>query len=262
MILMVCYTINILKAQSIKRHTKWRLCWSDEFNNKGLPDSTKWGYHVGKSGWGNNELQFYTDSDTSNAKVENGSLCITARNAGVGDHQYTSARLVTKHKGDWKYGKLEVRAKLPEGRGLWPAVWMLPTKDEYGEWPESGEIDVMEHVGYMRDSIFGSLHSKSYNHIIGTQKTRGTHISQPYDRFHVYAIEWTPDDITFLLDGEVYYQVANEHKGHNGWPFDKKFYLLLNLAVGGNWGGKKGVDEAVFPATMQIDYVRMYEWLQ
>lgn len=254
-----CCYMATAQAQSVKRHKKWKLTWSDEFNYTGLPDSTKWGYQTGKSGWGNNELQFYTAADTNNAKVENGNLYITARNSGSGDHQYTSARMTTQHKGDWKYGKLEVKAKLPKGRGLWPAIWMLPTGNEYGGWPESGEIDVMEHVGYMKDSIFGSLHSKTYNHIIGTQKTKGLFIKNPYDKFHVYAVEWTPDHITFLLDGKVYYQVANEHKGHEGWPFDKKFYLLLNVAVGGNWGGKEGVDETVFPAAMQIDYVRMYD---
>lgn len=259
LLLTICGYTTMVQAQSIQRHKKWKLVWSDEFNYKGVPDSTKWGYQTGRSGWGNNELQLYTAADTNNAKVQNGLLFITARNAGTGKNKYTSARMVTKNKGDWKYGKLEVKAKLPKGRGLWPAIWMLSTDDAYGGWPESGEIDVMEHVGYMKDSMFGSLHSKTYNHVIGTQKTKGVFIAHPYDQFHLYGVEWTPDHITFLLDNKVYYQVANEHKGHEGWPFDKRFYLLLNVAVGGNWGGKEGLDESVFPAAMQVDYVRMYE---
>ncbi|MEC5142964.1 glycoside hydrolase family 16 protein [Chitinophaga sp. 212800010-3] len=250
------------QTPSARRHTKWKLTWSDEFNYKGLPDSTKWGYETGRSGWGNNELQLYTAADTSNAKVENGFLYITARNTGGGDNKYTSARMTSRNKGDWKYGKLEVRAQLPAGRGLWPAIWMMPTRNSYGGWPASGEIDVMEHVGYMKDSIFGSLHSKTYNHVIGTQKTKGVFIKDPYSKFHVYGVEWTPDNITFLLDGKVYYQGFNEHKTFAEWPFDKPFYLLLNVAVGGNWGGKHGVDDTVFPAAMQVDYVRMYKWVE
>lgn len=262
LIVFACSHIRITQAQSINRHKKWLLAWSDEFNYQGLPDSTKWGYQTGRSGWGNNELQLYTAADTSNAKVENGSLYITARNTGNGDNKYTSARLITKNKGDWQYGKLEVKAKLPGGKGLWPAIWMLSTDNEYGGWPASGEIDIMEHVGYMKDSIFGSLHSKSYNHVIGTQKTKGIFIKNPYNRFHVYAVEWTPESITFLLNGKVYYHVTNEHKGADGWPFDKRFYLLLNVAVGGNWGGKYGIDEAAFPTAMEVDYVRVYKWIK
>ncbi|WP_346319181.1 glycoside hydrolase family 16 protein [Chitinophaga sp. YIM B06452] len=260
--LAVSLFVNSASAQSVKRHTKWKLAWSDEFNYQGLPDSTKWGYETGRSGWGNNELQMYTAADTRNAKVENGSLYITARNDGSGQEKYSSARLVTKNKGDWRYGKLEVRAMLPKGRGLWPAIWMLPTDNEYGGWPDSGEIDVMEHVGYNKDTIFGSLHSKSYNHIIGTQKTKGVFIRQPYDKFHVYTVEWTPESITFLLDGKVYYAVENEHRTSAEWPFDRRFFLLLNVAIGGNWGGKEGIDESVFPAAMRVDYVRMYAYAE
>jgi beta-glucanase (GH16 family) len=257
-ILTGCMWCGTAQAQSAGNNKKWILTWNDEFNYNGLPDSTKWRYQTGRSGWGNNELQNYTNADTSNAKVAKGILYITARNTGEGDNKYTSARLVTQHKGDWKYGKLEVKAKLPRGRGLWPAIWMLSTDNAYGRWPASGEIDVMEHVGYMKDSIFASLHSKSYNHVIGTQKTKGVFISKPYDKFHVYTVEWTPDSITFLLDNKVYYRVSNEHKTSAEWPFDQKFYLLLNVAVGGNWGGYEGIDESVFPSAMQIDYVRVY----
>ena len=249
-------SISFAQTTSLKYH----LVWSDEFSYRGLPDSAKWNYETGKSGWGNNELEEYTANDTGTARVSNGCLHLSAQKKSVaGKSYYTSARLTTKNKGDWKYGKIEVRAKLPEGRGLWPAIWMLPTSHEYGEWPASGEIDIMEHVGYDKDSIFSSLHSKTYNHTIGTQKTKGVYIAHPYDTFHIYALECTPDEISFLLDGKVYYKVANEHKTFAEWPFDKPFHLLLNLAVGGNWGGKYGVDESVFPATMLVDYVRVYQ---
>lgn len=258
-ILTGCMWYGVVQAQASKSKKKWILAWKDEFNYSGLPDSSRWSYQTGRSGWGNNELQHYTNADTSNANVKDGILYITARNTGEGENKYTSARLVTQYKGDWKYGKLEVRARLPKGRGLWPAIWMLPTENKYGGWPASGEIDVMEHVGYMKDSIFGSLHSKSYNHVIGTQKTKGVFISNPYDQFHIYTVEWTPDAITFLLDNKVYYHVENEHKTYAEWPFDKKFFLLLNIAVGGNWGGKEGIDESVFPSAMEVDYVRMYK---
>ncbi|MDR0793935.1 MAG: glycoside hydrolase family 16 protein [Chitinophagaceae bacterium] len=257
--LFILFSINSI---GIAQNTplKYRLVWSDEFNYQGLPDSAKWNYETGKSGWGNNELEDYTAQDTATAKVSNGYLYLRAQQKMVsGAPYYTSARLTTKNKGDWKYGKIEVRAKLPQGRGLWPAIWMLSTDWEYGGWPASGEIDIMEHVGYMKDSIFGSLHSKTYNHVKGTQKTKGVYIAHPYSEFHVFGIEWTPDEISFLLDGKIYYKGYNEHKTFAEWPFDKRFHLLLNMAVGGNWGGKKGVDESVFPATMLVDYVRVYQ---
>ena len=257
-----CSTLVLLSIAhfSFAQKLKYHLVWSDEFNYKGLPDSTKWNYETGKSGWGNNELEDYTANDLSTAKVANGYLYVSAQKKTVdGKPYYTSARLTTKNKGDWKFGKIEVSAKLPQGRGLWPAIWMLSTDWEYGGWPASGEIDIMEHVGYMKDSIFGSLHSKTYNHVIGTQKTKGIYIGHPYSAFHTYGVEWTPDEIRFLLDGKVYYKGLNEHKTFAEWPFDKRFHLILNLAVGGNWGGKYGMDESVFPASMIVDYVRVYQ---
>jgi beta-glucanase (GH16 family) len=242
-----------------KSSANWKLVWSDEFNYYGLPDSAKWGYDVGGSGWGNNELQYYTSSDTGNAMVHNGSLSITARNNSRENKKYTSARLVTKTKGDWTFGKIEVRAELPEGRGLWPAIWMLPTDWAYGGWPKSGEIDMMENVGFKKDSVFFSIHTESFNHIIGTQKTKGIKINDPYNSFHVYAIEWDQQKINFLLDDSLVFSYTNSGNGHKEWPFDKRFHLLLNIAVGGNWGGQKGVDDGIFPATMLIDYVRVYQ---
>lgn len=236
-----------------------KLVWSDEFNYNGLPDSTKWSYDVGGNGWGNKELEYYTNADTNNAVVRNGYLCITARQQKMGNNSYTSARLVTKGKGDWLYGRIEVRAKLPAGRGLWPAIWMLPTDWKYGGWPASGEIDIMENVGFMPDSIFGSIHTKSFNHVIHTQKTKGLLLKDPYTAFHVYAVEWDAREIRFFVDGNLYTSFQNTGKGFAEWPFDQRFHLLLNIAVGGGWGGQKGVDDSVFPRSMTIDYVRVYQ---
>jgi len=237
----------------------WKLSWSDEFNYKGLPDSTKWNYDVGGHGWGNNELQYYTEKDTLNAIVKGGYLNIIARKQIKENKQYTSARILTKNKADFKYGKIEVQAKLPAGRGTWPAIWMLGKNIDNAGWPLCGEIDIMEHVGYNKDSIFGTIHTESYNHIKGTQKMKGIFIDKPYDSFHVFSIEWTPEKIDFMMDGVVYNHIVNEHLTTNEWPFDQPFYLIMNLAIGGGWGGKKGIDETVFPAVMQIDYVRVYK---
>lgn len=256
----ICFIACLLFASSLMAQSTFKkLVWSDEFNYKGLPDSAKWSYDVGGHGWGNNELQYYTKSDSRNARVENGNLVIEARKDSFENKAYTSARLISKGKGDWKYGRVEVRAQLPAGLGLWPAIWMLSTDWKYGGWPESGEIDIMEHVGYMPDSVFASVHSKAYNHVIHTQKTKGIYVKPMYGVYHVYAIEWTADKIDFFLDGKKYFTAVNEHSGFAAWPFDQPFHLLLNLAVGGNWGGMKGIDTNVFPATMLVDYVRVYQ---
>ncbi len=219
----------------------------------------KWGYAVGGHGWGNNELQFYTNADTSNAKVKDGKLIITARKEQKENRKYTSARLITKDKAEFKYGRIEIRAKLPSGRGTWPAIWMLGKNRVEAGWPLCGEIDIMEHVGYDKDSIHGTIHTLAYNHMKGTQKGKAIFIENPYNAFHIYTIEWTAEKIDFLVDGVIYNHIANEHLSEKEWPFDQPFYLILNLAVGGNWGGKKGIDETVFPASMEIDYVRVYQ---
>ncbi len=237
----------------------WKLVWSDEFSYTGLPDSTKWDFEVGGDGWGNNELQFYTYKDTSNVGVENGRLHIIARKQAKEDRQYTSARLFTKGKSDFKYGKIEVRAMLPAGKGIWPAIWMLGNNVGTIGWPKCGEIDIMEHVGYEKDSIFGTIHSETYNHTKGTQKGKAVFIPNPYDSFHVFSIEWTPEKIDFLLDDKIYNHFDNRHKSEDEWPFDHAFYLIVNLAVGGNWGGKFGVEDTGFPKVLEVDYVRVFK---
>lgn len=244
-----------MDAQSGKR----KLVWSDEFNYTGLPDSTKWKADSGGHGWGNNELQFYTGMDTANVLVKNGVLRISARLQDKDKNKYTSTKLLTKGIQEFTYGRIEARAKLPAGVGTWPAIWMLGTNIKEAGWPGCGEIDIMEHVGYNKDSVFGTIHSASYNHVKGTQKGKGVFIKDPYTQFHVYAIDWTAEKIEFLLDGTVYFSVKNEHLTRNEWPFDQPFYLILNLAIGGGWGGKMGVDNTIFPTALEVDFVRVYQ---
>ena len=242
----------------------WRLVWSDEFDYAGLPDPKKWDYDVGGEGWGNKELQFYTARRKENARVENGHLIIEARKEAWQGRDYTSARLVSRGKGDWTYGRFEVRAKLPSGRGTWPAIWMLPTGSTYGRWPNSGEIDIMEHVGFDPDMVHASVHTRAYNHTINTQKTAQLKIPTSRSDFNVYAVEWTPEVIRGFVNDQHYFTFRNERltnseTDYRQWPFDKAFHLLLNLAVGGTWGGQQGVDPLIWPQRLEIDYVRVYQ---
>lgn len=234
--------------------------WQDEFDKNGLPDATKWGYDVGGSGWGNNELQYYTKSTLKNARIENGKLIIEAHKEDFEGKKYTSARLITKQKADWQYGKFVIRAKLPQGVGTWPAIWMLATSQSYGTsyWPDNGEIDIMEHVGFDPNVVHGTIHTKSYYHGIGTQRGAQVTIPDAMTTFHDYSLEWSPADIKIGVDGSNYFTFAKESDEWQKWPFNKPFYLLLNIAIGGSWGGQKGVDDSIFPQRMEIDYVRVY----
>ncbi len=237
------------------------LVWNDEFNYTGLPATDKWGYDVGGGGWGNNELQYYTNARSENARVENGKLIIEARKEQYEGSDYTSARLVTRHKGDWLYGRVEAYAKLPSGTGTWPAIWMLPTNWVYGSWPKSGEIDIMEYVGYDPGVVHGSIHTEAYNHVLGTQKTATISVPDAETAFHLYALEWTPEKIDIYVDNNKYFTFDNEHHDYKTWPFDQAFHLILNIAVGGNWGGAQGVDPNIWPQKMYVDYVRVYQYI-
>lgn len=256
-----CQSSNGITQGSIVPTTEktWQLVWSDEFDYTGLPNPEKWGYDVGGSGWGNGELQHYTEKRLKNARVENGVLTIEALKEDFEGMKYTSARLVSKNKGDWLYGKIEVRAKLPAGRGTWPAIWMLPTDWKYGGWPASGEIDIMEHVGYDQGVVHGTVHTKAYHHSINTQKGASIRINDATSAFHVYTVEWTQNYVKAFVDGKEYFTFNNEGSGFAAWPFDQRFHLLLNIAVGGSWGGSKGIDDTIFPQKMDIDYVRVYQ---
>ena len=251
----------------------WRLVWSDEFDYEGLPDPKKWKYETGFVR--NHELQYYTEGRSENARVENGMLVIEARKehfpnpkydktAAKGDWnkthefaEYTAASLNTASTASWTYGRVEVRAKLPKGKGTWPAIWMLGKK---GGWPKCGEIDIMENVGFDPDGIHTTIHTAQVsNHAKHTAKGHRTTVPHPYDDFHVYAVEWTEKVITFFVDENKVFAFENNSTAEDAWPFDKPQYLLLNFAFGGEWGGAKGVDETIFPQKFFIDYVRVYE---
>ena len=238
--------------------TVYHLVWSDEFNYTGLPDSTKWSYDVGNSGWGNNELEYYTSQRAQNARVSGGNLIIEADRENYGGSGYTSARLITKGKAEWKYGKIEVRAKLPRGIGTWPAIWMLGSETPL-VWPDDGEIDVMEEVGFDPGMIHGTVHTKSFNWVLGTQKTDSVAVKDAADSFHVYSLTWTPSSIAIAVDSTPYLTFVNTQAGFDQWPFDHSCFLILNLAIGGNWGGQAGVDNTIFPQQMLVDYVRVYQ---
>lgn len=237
-----------------------KLVWSDEFNYTGRPDTTKWAYDIGGHGWGNQELQYYTDR-LENARAEGGKLIIEARKESFKENQYTSCRLVTRGKAEWRYGRIEVRAKLPQGLGTWPAIWMLAAKHNYGDqyWPHNGEIDIMEHVGYDPGVVHASTHTLAFYHSIGTQKTAKTPVPSAMSDFHTYRIDWTKDAVRAYVDDTLYFTFANDGQGWQHWPFDQPFYLLLNIAFGGSWGGAKGVDPGVLPQRMEVDWVRVWQ---
>lgn len=234
--------------------------WSDEFNELGKPDPLKWSYDTGGHGWGNNELQYYTNG--GNVNIANGVLTITAKKEINGSNAYTSCRLSTKAKGDFLYGRFEIKAKLPSGRGTWPAIWMLPTDFAYGKWPNSGEIDIMEHVGYDQNKIHITVHTGAFNHAIKTQVGKSIVVPTASADFHKYRVDWTPHAVKGFIDDEQIFDFTNNGQGFKTWPFDKRFHLLLNLAVGGNWGGQKGIDENAFPAGLEVDYVRVYKMIE
>jgi beta-glucanase (GH16 family) len=241
--------------------SSWTLVWSDEFNTPGYPDSKNWSYETGNRGWGNQELEMYTNQ-LKNARVENGHLVIEAKHEDSFTSHYDSARLVSKNKVTVQYGRVEVRALLPTGRGVWPAIWMMPNKSSYGNhgWPDNGEIDIMEQVGFDPDTIHGSLHCNAYNWPKHSQKTATITVKDATTAYHVYALEWTPDSINLFVDSKKFF-TFNREQGSDWrkWPFDKPFFIILNVAVGGFWGGEKGIDNAIFPQEMLIDYVRVFQ---
>ena len=238
----------------------WVEVWSDEFNGTEI-DNSLWGYDVGGGGFGNQEAQYYTDR-SDNSYIDNGKLVIEAKKESFGGNDYTSAKLISQNKGDWKYGKFEIRAKLPTGNGLWPAIWMLPTNSVYGGWPSSGEIDIMENVGYDPNIIHWNIHTEAYNHTINTNKGTSATFTSPSDNFYTYGLEWFEDYMIWTVDGVEQYRFDKEPNGYTVWPFDQEFYLILNVAVGGTWGGSQGINDNVFPQKMEVDFVRVYEYVE
>lgn len=253
------YTLAFLFTISISVKGQHQLIWSDEFDGETLnPDY--WNYDIGNgsSGWGNNELEYYT-SRPENIKIENGKLIITARYESYSGFNYTSARINTKHKKYFGYGRIEMSAKLPKGRGTWPAFWMLPEYVVYGStyWPDNGEIDIMEYVGYLPSVVHGSVHTNE-NYGSNSVTSKITYYGVEND-FHTYAVEWTYDTIRYYVDSYMYGSYKRSGRDWHYWPFDQNFFILLNFAVGGNWGGAQGVDNTIFPQTYEIDYVRVYD---
>ena len=255
---------------------EWKLVWSDEFEKPGLPDPGKWDYETGFVR--NDEKQFYTRARKENARVEDGHLVIEARkerwknpdfdqdSKGKGRRRrgtefadYTSASVVTRGKAAWTHGKIEVRAKLPSGRGTWPAIWTLGTNMREAGWPACGEIDIMEFVGFDPGVVHANIHTRKYNHVKKTGKGDKVKVPDASDAFHVYSVEWDAERMDFAVDGKRYFTYRNEGSGPDAWPFDKDQYLILNLAIGGAWGEQKGIDDDAFPQTYLIDWVRVHQ---
>lgn len=237
--------------------------FADEFDAKTI-DRNKWRFDTSRNaaGWYNNERQYYADARPENSRIEDGMLVIEARretlskrrHADWGGQAYTSAKLVTKQQ--FGYGFYEIRAKIPCGRGTWPAIWLLPADEK---WPDAGEIDVMEHVGWDPNVIHGTLHTAAFNHAKGTQRGAQKRVVTSCTEFHRYQLDWRPDAITIGIDGRAYMRVLNDQPGGAAaWPFTRPYELILNLAVGGDWGGKQGIDDAALPQRMSVDYVRYW----
>ncbi len=235
----------------------WKLVWSDEFNGSAI-DTSKWAFEVQKPGWVNNELQNYTNNRRENARIENGSLVIEGRRDYFNGFEYSSARLKTQGKASWKYRRVEALIKVPTGYGTWPAFWMMPDDFSRG-WPACGEIDIMEHVGYDPNVIHATTHANDYNWKSGQQRTSTLSVPGAVSDYHVYAMEWYADRIDMFVDGKKYFTSTNNGTGDNAWPFNKNFYIILNLAIGGDWGAAKGVDPNIWPKQMLVDYVRVYQ---
>lgn len=241
----------------------YKLVWRDDFSGSKI-DRSNWGFQngtgsdVGLVGWGNNESQYYTDRE-KNAYLENGFLVIEAHREDFQGKPYTSARLVTKDKRSWTYGRFEMRAKLPKTQGIWPAFWMLPADNAYGGWPASGEIDIMELVGHTPEIAYGTVHFgnsfQDRSYITGEISLPQGDFSQD---FHLFSIEWEPDSIRWSMDDKVYHAVNKASLAPYSWPFDKPFYILLNVAVGGNWPGYPD-ETTILPQKMVIDYVKVYQ---
>lgn len=242
---------------TVNENDRWRLVWADEFDVDGLPDSARWTYEEGLIR--NNEAQYYTRARPENARVEDGALIIESRKEQFEGADYTSASVTTRGRAAWRYGRIEVRAKLPTGRGTWPAIWMLGTNISEVGWPECGEIDIMENVGFDPNRIHANIHTAAFNHADGTNKGASILVEEPYANFHVYAVEWYEDRMDFFVDERKTFTFANTGGGIDEWPFDLPHYLIPNTAIGGAWGGRQGIDESIFPQRFTIDYVRVYE---
>ncbi|RFS24717.1 beta-glucanase precursor [Chitinophaga silvatica] len=244
--------LTVSQSTSVKVSISKLLVWSDEFTEDGAPDSNKWGYDIGTgdNGWGNNEAQYYTDR-AQNVIVSDGTLKITAMKENYQGKSYTSARLLTRGKFEFTYGKVEVSAKLPSGVGVWPAIWMLGSSVNTIGWPACGEIDIMEHKGVEPQKLYSTLHYP--NHSGGNGVGSTTNVSNMSNSFHKYTLDWTPTALKFYVDDQLFFTFNNTAS----LPFNDKFFILLNFAMGGNFGGS--IDPAFNKSTFEVDYVRVYK---
>lgn len=245
--------ILLISGSVFGQQAKGKLVWEENFDGKTLNDKV-WNIELGDGcpncGWGNNERQLYTDK---NHRLENGNLVITAKKDG---NNYTSTRITTKNKKEFRYGRLEARAKLPLGHGIWPAFWMLGSNISESGWPKCGEIDILEYIGREPHTVYTTLHTQdSHGNSINSKKTLIPNIEEGY---HVYAIEWTKDKIDFFVDKDLVYTFQPEIKNENIWPFDQPFFFIVNMAIGGNFGGPD-VDDTVFPQEFLVDYIKVYQ---
>ena len=249
--ILISIILFLIPLNLFSQSTKgYKLVWQDNFKGYSL-DTASWSNKVAQQGWVNNELQRYTKGE--NVEVKNGKLYIEARKM---NNEYTSGRITSKGKRIFTYGIFEIKAMLPQGMGTWPALWMLGENDDEMEWPACGELDIMEHVGKHPGFIHSSIHNPSgYG---ATPYTGIVEIKHPYSKFHIYSMEWTKDFITFYVDGKKVYHYQPEIKTIKNWPFDKPFFLIFNIAIGGNWGGPI-IDDKCFPAVMVIDWVKVYQ---
>ena len=236
----------------------YQLVWQDEFDKGSELNADDWTHEVKNSGWVNNELQNYVNHKTPEGslvtEVRNGKLRITALKE---NGKVYSGRVYAKVRQGWQYGYIEASIKLPKGKGTWPAFWMMPVN--FRSWPADGEIDIMEEVGYHPNYVSSSLHANAHVHSNGTQVTHEMRCDGAEDEFHTYAILWTAKNITTYVDGKVQLSYDNRGLGRDDWPYDDPFYVIFNLAWGGDWGGSQGVDENALPATMEVDYVRVFQ---
>ena len=243
-------------CKGVKKNSM-KLIWAEEFDYSGLPNPEKWTYEEGKIR--NKEAQYYTKERLENVRVENGNLIITAIKESYNNSDYTSGSINTRGLFEFKGGRIEVRAKIPSGRGVWPAIWTLGANRGEVRWPACGEIDIMEFVGYDPDYIHANVHTGDYNHSKGNGRGNKIKVERPFDDFHIYAVEWRDNRMDFYFDDTNYFSCERKNEGVGEWPFDAPQYLLINLAIGGAWGGQKGIDDTIFPVEYLVDYVRVYE---
>ena len=253
-ILLIIFFVATL-TRRCKPGEQWKLVWQDEFDQPGLPSAEKWMNEVGFIR--NNELQYYTVGRQENARVENGYLILEARKEDFQGASYTSASLFSK--ANWTYGRIEVLAKLPQGKGLRSAIWSLGYNIDKVGWPACGEIDLLQSLGSDPDQITTQVYTKAYNQMQGGPKGTITQVPAISSDFHLFAIEWFKDRIDWYIDGQKAFTYLNDKKGSPTWPFDQSQYLLLNLSVGGDLLDQKAVDKKIFPQQFTVDYVRVYE---